>query len=124
MKAYEAFLVFAPEATEEGKKKQVAEVDGIIEKAGGKVKHKDDQGKKALGYFRKKHREGNCFVYDVELEPLKVVEVRKALELNAGLIHYIWTVKPEIKAKKTAKKPTSTAKKEESAPSTTTAGAK
>jgi ribosomal protein S6 len=124
MKAYEAFLVFAPEPTEEGKKKQVAEVDGLIEKAGGKITHKEDQGKKPLGYFRKKHREGNCFVYDVSLEPLKVVEVRKSLELNPGLIHYIWTLKPVIKPKKVSKKPAPAVKKEDSSPSKTTAGAK
>jgi small subunit ribosomal protein S6 len=113
MKAYEGIFIFPPDATPEILKKQEKSLDDLIQKFAGTIANKTDFGKKTLGYEIKKHRDGHFFVYDFSMEPSKMVEYRKALNLHDGLLKFMLLVKPEKTGKIVKPKSTNVAEKTE-----------
>jgi small subunit ribosomal protein S6 len=99
MRAYEGIFIFPPDATPEVLKKQEQSLDELIQKFSGTVANKTDFGKKTLGYEIGKHRDGHFFVYDFSMEPAKMVEYRKALNLHDGLLKFMLLLKPEKSGK-------------------------
>lgn len=95
MKKYEGLFIFPPEATGESHKDHAAEVTKWIEKFQGRVHHKTDLGKRALGYYIGKYREGRVFVFEYEMSPSKTQEFRKELELQESLLKYMVSVPPK-----------------------------
>lgn len=94
MKAYECLFILPPDAPE-AKKKQSETLEDLVKKAGGKVTQKTDLGKKPLGYLIKKNRDGEFLLWIVDLDPSKVAEFRRSLELQEELLSYMITVKGE-----------------------------
>lgn len=98
MRKYEGLFIFPPEVTGEKQKDFSAEVTKWIEKFKGKVIQKIDLGKKPIGHALKKFKEGKVLVFDFEMDPARVQDFRKDLELQEGLLKYMVTV-PEEKSK-------------------------
>ena len=111
MKKYEGLFIFPPEGTGEAHKDFSVEVTKWIEKFQGKVIQKTDMGKKRIGYPIKKYKEGKVLVVNFEMDPARMQEFRKDLELQEGLLKYMVTV-PEAKAKLPAATPVASAPKE------------
>ena len=95
MKKYECLFIFPPEASGEAPKDPSAEVSKWIEKFQGKVTQKTDMGKRSIGYSIKKFREGRLLVFTFEMDPSRMQEFRKELELQEGLLKYMVTVPGE-----------------------------
>ena len=109
MKSYEGIFVFPPVVDAEQKKAQVSQLENLVTKAGGKITQTVEWGKKSLGYAVKKFREGNFIVVDFEMNPAKVGEFRKSVQLLPEVIKFMLTVK-DVKIGKTI--PAAAAKKE------------
>ncbi|MBU9888869.1 MAG: 30S ribosomal protein S6 [Candidatus Omnitrophica bacterium] len=95
MKKYEGLFIFPPEVTGESHKDPAAEVTKWVEKFQGKVLQKTDLGKRRLGHYIGKYREGRTLVVEYEMDPSKTQEFRKELELQEGLLKYMVSVPPK-----------------------------
>lgn len=86
MKAYEGLFVLPPEGTPEVLKNQANLLEGFIKKLDGRVVEKIEMGRRPLGYPIRKFREGFFLVLHFQMEPGKVPEFRKTLELQEDLL--------------------------------------
>ena len=96
MRKYEGLFIFPTEATGESHKDQAGEVTKWIEKFQGKVLQKIDLGKKSIGHPIKKYKDGRMFVFHFEMDPAKLQEFRKDLELQENLLKYMVTIYSEM----------------------------
>jgi len=104
MRKYEGLFIFPPEVTGESHKDFSAEVTKWIEKFQGKITQKTDLGKKPIGHPLKKFKEGKVLVFNFEMDPARMQEFRKELELQETLLKYMVTI-PEDKPKMPAAAP-------------------
>lgn len=105
MRLYENLLAFSPSVTPENRKEFEKELEKIIEKNSGKVIQKTEMGQKPLGYTIQKHREAFWALWEVQMDPTKAQEYRKALEVYPNLLKFMVTVKPRVKKAKPVRKP-------------------
>ena len=101
MRFYEGLFVFPPETTPEGRKGEEKILEDMIQKLGGSVVQKTEYGKKPLGYAVRKFHEGRFLLCDFQLPPGKMNDLKKALQLYEGLLHFMITVKDKKLKKKT-----------------------
>ncbi len=94
MRNYEGIFIFPPEGTPEVRKKQSGLLEELIKKFQGSVLHKTENPRRPLGYRIKKFNEGYCFVFDFQVPPSQMTELRKTLELQEDLLKFMLTVKP------------------------------
>jgi ribosomal protein S6 len=92
MKKYEGLFIFPPEITGESHKDPAGEVVKWIEKFQGKVIQKTDLGKKPLGHFIRKYKDGRTFVFEFEMDPSRTQDFRKELELQENLLRYMVSI--------------------------------
>ncbi|OQA57749.1 MAG: 30S ribosomal protein S6 [Candidatus Omnitrophica bacterium ADurb.Bin277] len=92
MRKYEGLFIFPPEAAGEGPKDPAGEVTKRIEKFQGKIVQKIDLGKKPIGHAIGKYREGKMLVVHFEMDPSRMQDFRKELELQDSLLKYMVTV--------------------------------
>lgn len=93
MRVYENLLVFSPSVSPEDRKVNEKELEKIIEKFSGKILNKNELGQKYLGYEVKKHREAFLAVWDIQMDPSRAAEYRRALQLYPNVIKYMVTLK-------------------------------
>ena len=108
MKPYEALFIFPPEGTPEVRKAQATQLEELIKRFNGSLLQKTELGKRPLGYEVRKFREGFFVSVEFQVDPLKMQEFRKALELQPEVIKYMILVKKKQSEKKSAPKPSST----------------
>ena len=113
---YEAVMIlpsqFAGEKLEEVKKNFADQV----QKQGGSVTASHEVGRRPFGYTIKKQKEGNYFVIDFTLDPLKVVELKRTLALTEDILRVSILTKQNIPAPKAPSQPTQRPVKPMSAP--------
>jgi|GEM_PF-650130 len=93
MRVYENLLAFSPSVSPEDRKVHEKELEKIIDKHSGKILNKNELGQKYLGYEVKKHREAYLVVWDVQMDPSRAMEYRRALQLYPNIIKYMVTHK-------------------------------
>ena len=93
MKAYEAIFIFAPEVSSDVRTRQERQVEETIKKFNGSITQKTLLGKKPLGYTVRKFRDGFVCHVEFQLEPSRMIELRKAFELQEDLLKLMFTVK-------------------------------
>lgn len=98
MRKYEGLFIFPPDAVGEAHKDLSAEVTKWIEKFQGKVLQKTDLGKKSIGHPVKKFKEGKFLVFNFEMDPARMQEFRKDLELQESLLKHMVII-PDAKSK-------------------------
>ena len=93
MKSYELMYIIPSQSSEEEKEAQIALVNGMIEKDGGKIESVERIGNKKLAYEIEKKREGYYvlvnFTADVEV-PNKLGAL---LSITNGIMRYIIVAK-------------------------------
>lgn len=92
MKKYEGLFIFPPEISGESHKDSAAEVVKWIEKFQGKVIQKTDLGKRMLGHMIRKYKDGRTFVFEFEMDPSRMQDFRKELELQENLLKYMVSI--------------------------------
>ena len=88
MKKYEALVIFPPQVT-------VSVLDGgkndfeeVLSKFQGKIVNRLDMGRRPLGYPIKKVTEGHVVAFTFELAPENVDALKKALQLEEGILKF------------------------------------
>ncbi|MFA6599773.1 MAG: 30S ribosomal protein S6 [Candidatus Omnitrophota bacterium] len=105
MKVYEGIFIFPPDVTPEALKKQEKVLEDTFQKFGGTVVQKTEFGKKTLGYEIRKYRDGLFFVYDFRMDPSRMQELTKTLNLQEGLLKYTVLIKGPTVVKAAPAKP-------------------
>ena len=91
MRKYEAILIYRAEDELLAKGKEILKTE--LEKAGAKVSKEDDMKLRDLAYPIKKQTRGHYFLYDLELDPQKVVEIEKVIKMSSEILKYLFVKK-------------------------------
>lgn len=98
MRLYEGIVIFPSQYAGE-KLEEVKKVfEDQILKQDGKVLGKREMGKRSFGYPIKKQREGLFMLYDFELAPNKVSDLKKAVALMDDVLRFSFFVKEQAPA--------------------------
>jgi len=91
MRQYEISVVYS--IGEDTLSKSKEQVKAEIEKAQAKILKEDDMSARDLAYPIHKQTRGHYFLYDVEMDPLKVGELDRAMKLTSGILKYLFVKK-------------------------------
>lgn len=91
MRKYEAILIYRAEDELMNKGKEIVKAE--LEKVGSKVLKEDDMRLRELAYPIKKQTKGHYFLYDLEMEPEKVIEVEKVIKMSSEILKYLFVKK-------------------------------
>ncbi len=94
-KKYELMLILSPDLRESEVKKKLKELEGMMEKAGGKILEEDLWGKKKLAYRIQKHNEGIYMVYNLELPNTFIKELKDHFRIEKEVMRSMLISIPE-----------------------------
>jgi small subunit ribosomal protein S6 len=86
---YEVVFIADPNLGEPEVDTLTAQVQGYIEKEGGRVQRVEKWGKKRLAYVVKKHREGSYVLLAVEGGAALVKELERRMRVTDGVIRFL-----------------------------------
>ena len=86
---YEILFIADPNLGEPEVDSLAAQVQGWVEKEGGRVEKLEKWGKKRLAYIVKRHREGSYVLLVVHAPAALVREVERRLRVTDGVIRFI-----------------------------------
>ena len=82
MKKYELLATIKPNLDNDEADKVIAKIEESVSSLGGNVVDTDKMGRKKLAYDVKGFRDGFIAVFKINLEPDKVAEYKRQLNLN------------------------------------------
>lgn len=88
-RVYEVLFIADPNLGEPEVDALTAQVQGFIEKEGGKIQKVEKWGKKRLAYVIKKQREGSYVLLVAEAQPAVVKEVERRIRVTDGVLKFI-----------------------------------
>ena len=94
-KKYELMLILSPDLRETEVEKKLKEIEGMMEKAGGKILEEDLWGKKKFSYRIQKHTEGIYMVYNLELPSDFIKELKDHLRIEKNVMRSMLISIPE-----------------------------
>ena len=86
MKKYELMVIFPLD--DEKAKKGAEDVKGTLTKFGAEIEEEKHFGDRDLTYEIKKQTRGRFMIYNIKLNPAKVVEINKEFKINMNLLKY------------------------------------
>lgn len=86
---YEILFIADPNLGEPEVEALAAQVQGLVEKDGGKVQKLEKWGKKRLAYDVRRHRDGYYVLLVVEGTGALVKEVERRLKVTDGIIRFL-----------------------------------
>ena len=86
---YDILFIADPNLGEPEVDALAAQVQGLVEKDGGKLQKMEKWGKKRLAYDVRRHREGYYVLLVVEGTGAMVKEVERRLKVTDGIIRYL-----------------------------------
>ena len=86
MKKYELMTIYPMD--DEKSKKGAEDVKGTLAKFGAEIAEEKLFGERDLAYIIKKQRKGRFYLYTMNLNPGKVVEIEKEFKINQNLLQY------------------------------------
>ena len=92
MRDYELTVLLAPTLSEKDLDKEVAKIQALVTKGGGKAKGKDTK-KRALAYEIRKVKEAYEAFFDVQMPPETLGQIEPGLRLMDSVIRYLLVVK-------------------------------
>ncbi|KXK26638.1 MAG: 30S ribosomal protein S6 [candidate division WS6 bacterium OLB20] len=90
---YELMVILKPLLPEDIRAGVQKKLETLVKKAKGSVVNVDAWGKRHLAYPIEKHEEGYYIVYDLELDPSKVEEFQKELNLISDVLRSLLSKK-------------------------------
>jgi len=87
--------VFLPDLGEEGTSKALDELKKLLEENSAKVTAEDLWGLRDFAYTIKKHDQGYYVVLNLEMDPEKLPELEKPLNLNKELLRFMFVKLPK-----------------------------
>ena len=88
-RTYEILFIADPNLGEPEVDALAAQVQGFVEKDGGKLQKMEKWGKKRLAYTVRRHREGSYVLLVVEGSGAMVKEVERRIKVTDGIIRYL-----------------------------------
>ncbi len=110
-RTYEILFIADPNLGEPEVDALAAQVQGFVEKEGGKLQKVEKWGKKRLAYNVKKHREGSYVLLVVDAEAKMVHEVERRIRVTDGVIKFI-TVRVDEELRKAERRKAQRAKED------------
>jgi small subunit ribosomal protein S6 len=89
MRKYEMVLVVRPDVPEEEVDKLIAQMEGIVSGAGGRVEKVEKMGRRRLAYRIQRHREGFYVFFAVEGGGDMVKEFERRLKVTDTVIKFL-----------------------------------
>ncbi len=86
MKKYELMTIYPMD--DEKSKKGAEDVKSTLAKFGAEIAEEKLFGERDLAYIIKKQRKGRFYLYTMNLNPGKVVEIEKEFKINQNLLKY------------------------------------
>ena len=105
MRQYEGLFIFPPEEGPDASKGEEKRLEDAIARCGGRIVDKKDWGRQPLGYKLRKFVEGRILLWNFELEPLQVAELKKTLNLDEKILKVTLTKYQEPKPAEAPKAP-------------------
>lgn len=93
MKSYELMYIIPSQSSEEDKEAQIALVNGMIEKDGGKIESVERVGNKKLAYEIDKKREGYYVLVNFTADVKVPNKLGALLSITSGIMRYIIVAK-------------------------------
>ena len=84
-------LVYQPDLLESAKDKKLRDFEKFLEENGGKIKMKDDWGKRKLAYRIGKHDAGIYVVLNLVLPPSFNKELDEHMRIDKDIVRYLLT---------------------------------
>ena len=117
MRKYEVMFIVRTDLPEDDANKLIAQMEGVVAGAGGKVEKVERMGQRRLAYRVKKQREGNYVLFMLEGSGDTVREIERRLKVTDAVIKFM-TVRTDeeqgraekrkaLRAKEEAKRPRS-----------------
>lgn len=100
LRKYEGLFIFPPQEAAEALKAQERHLEETVRRFGGRTLEHKDWGRRTLGFPVKRAREGRFVVWNFEMEPARIGEFRKAVELEESLLKATLVRPPEAKVVK------------------------
>ncbi len=88
MRHYEAVVIGSPQLAGEKLDEVKRVFEEQVKKQDGKFLGSRDLGKRSFGFVIKKHREGNYFVFDFDLDPSKITDLKKTLSISDAILRH------------------------------------
>lgn len=88
-RVYEILFIADPNLVEPEVDALTAQLQGYIEKEGGKVQKVEKWGKKRLAYLIRKHREGSYVLITLGADATSVKEVERRIRVTDGVIKFM-----------------------------------
>ncbi|MEW6178338.1 MAG: 30S ribosomal protein S6 [Chloroflexota bacterium] len=89
MRSYELVFILQPELDETAVENLVEKVKGWITEAGGTVNKIDNWGKRRLAYPINKRRDGQYFLFDMNLPPSFSNELERNLRYQEQVMRFL-----------------------------------
>jgi small subunit ribosomal protein S6 len=89
MRNYEIIFIVRPDATEEDVDKLIAQMEGVVTGAGGKLEKVEKLGRRRLAYRVRKQREGIYVLFRVQGSGDTVKEFERRLKVIDMVIKYL-----------------------------------
>jgi len=93
MKSYELMYIIPSQSSEEDKEAQIALVNSMIEKDGGKIESVERVGNKKLAYEIDKKREGYYVLVNFTADVKVPNKLGALLSITSGIMRYIIVAK-------------------------------
>ena len=107
LRKYEGLFIFPTQEAAEALKAQEKRLEEMVRRFGGHTLEHRDWGRRTLGFPVRRAREGRFVVWNFEMEPARIGEFRKAVELEESLLKATLVRPPEPRpVKEKAKKRT------------------
>ena len=89
MRKYELIFIIRPDATEEELDKLIAQMEGVVAGAGGKLERVDKMGRRRLAYRVGRYREGFYVLFILEGSGETVKEFERRLRVTDSVIKFL-----------------------------------
>ena len=95
MRTYEIIFIARPDMADEDVDKLLAQMEGVVQGAGGKVEKVEKLGRRRLAYRIAKQREGSYVLFQVQGTGDTVKEFERRLKVTDAVIKYL-TVRTDV----------------------------
>ncbi len=95
MRKYELVVIVTPEFDEEATSEIIDKIKGWISDSGGSLDNLDHWGRRRFAYEIKDHKEGQYFIFDIDIPPTFVADLERNMRLQEPILRYLITRQSE-----------------------------
>lgn len=95
MRNYELVVIVTPEFDEEATTEIIDRMKDWISESGGSLNNLDHWGRRKFAYEINSHKEGQYFVFDIDLPPTYVATLERNMRLQEPILRFLITHQEE-----------------------------